>query len=132
MEEVRDVLCQACQEHRAIGWVHLHHTSIMLADGARNLWVLQQDRSRNLEESHLMDEDLVVRVVIALHYVDFLLYRLVDFLNLLGIAPHRDGIFVDVLDAASRYVQALDVHLSASEDGSNLIQDTSDVLSIDK
>ena len=39
---------------------------------------------------------------------------------------------MDILDATSRYIQALDVNLSASEHSSNLIQNTSDILWIDK
>ncbi|CUQ63684.1 Uncharacterised protein [Segatella copri] len=99
----------------------------MLADGARNLWIFKQYRSGNLEESYFMDEDLVVSVVIALHHVNLLLYCLVDFLNLLFITPNRDGILVYILDTAGRNIQALDVYLSASKHGSNLIQDTGNV-----
>ena len=99
----------------------------MLADGARNLWIFEQYRSGNLEESHFMDEDLVVGVVIALHHVNLLLYCLVDFLNLLFITPNRDGILVYILDTAGRNIQALDVYLSASKHGGNLIQDTGNV-----
>ena len=46
------------------------------------------------------------------------------FLNLLFITPNRDGILVYILDTAGRNIQALDVYLSASKHGSNLIQDT--------
>jgi len=100
MEKVGDVLGQSCQKHGAIGRIHLHHASIVLADGTRHLWILQQDWRGNLEECHLMDEDLVIRVIVALHHINLLLYRLVDLLYLLRITPYRDGIFVDVLDAA--------------------------------
>jgi len=100
VEEVGDVLGESCQEHGAISRVHLHHASIVLADGARYLWIVEQHWGGNLEERHLMDENLVVGVVITSHHVDFLLDCLVDFLYLLRSAPHGDGILVDVLDAA--------------------------------
>ena len=132
MEEVGDVLGESSQEHSAIGRIYLHHASIMLTNGARNLWIVQQDRGGNLEECHLMDKDLIIGIVITLHYIDFLLYRLVDFLYLLLIAPHGDSILVDVLDAAGRYIQALDIYLSAGEYRCNLIQDTSDILRVNE
>ena len=75
-----------------------------------------------------MDENLIIRIVVTLHYIDFLLYRLVDFLYLLRITPYRNGIFVNILDAAGRYIQALDIYLSAGEYCGNLIQDTRNVL----
>ena len=127
LEKVSYVFGKSCQEHGAVSRIHLHHAGIMLADGTRNLWIFEQYRSGNLEESHFMDEDLVVGVVIALHHVNLLLYCLVDFLNLLFITPNRDGILVYILDTAGRNIQALDVYLSATKHGSNLIQDTGNV-----
>ena len=74
MEQISNILCQSSQKHRAIGRIYLHHTSIMLTDGTRHLWVFKQDRCRYFEKCHLMDKDLIIRIIIALHHVDFLLY----------------------------------------------------------
>ena len=132
MEKISDILRKTRQEHSTVGRIHLHHTCIVLADSTRNLRILQEDRSRNLVEGYLVDENLIICIIITLHHINFLLYCLVDFLNLLSITPYRDGIFVDVLDTASRHIQALDIYLSSCKYSGNLIQDTGNILRIDK
>ena len=132
MEQVGDVFCQSCKEHRAVSRIYLHHACIVLADGTRHLRIFQQDGCGNLEESHLVDKDLVIGVIVTLHHIDLFLYRLVDFLYLLLVTPHRNGVLVNVLDTAGRYIQTLNIHLSASKHGCNLIQNTGNVLRINK
>ena len=75
-----------------------------------------------------MDKDLIIRIIIALHHVDFLLYCLIDLFYLLRITPYRNRILMDILDTTCRYIQALNIHLSTSEHSSYLIQNTRNIL----
>ena len=69
-----------------------------------------------------MDEDIVVRVVVAFDDIDLLLYLLLDLQNLIGIAPAGDGVLMDAINTGSRHVQTLDVHLSTGKDTGDLIE----------
>ena len=77
-----------------------------------------------------MDEDIVVRVVVTFDDINLLLYLLLDLQNLIGIAPAGDGVLMDAINAGSRHVQTLDVHLSTGKDTGDLIEDTRHVLTI--
>ncbi len=116
----------------AVRWIHLYNVGIVDADVPANLRILQHHGSRNLYQSALFDENLVVGEIVCLKNINFLFNLTRNLVNRLLVAVACDGVLVYALYARSRNVKALDVYLSASEHGCNLVQQSGKVLREDK
>ena len=105
---------------------------IETADGTGDLGIGQNLLRGELVQSGLTDEELVVGEVVRLHYVNLLLYLTDDLDDLVLVAPGGDGVLMHAGDARGRHIEALDVHLTAGEDGRDLVQNTGHVLGVNQ
>ena len=116
----------------AVRWINLYDVGIVDADVSANLRILEHHGSRNFYQSALFDENLVVGEIVCLKNINFLFNLTRNLVNRLLVAVACNGVLVYALYARSRNVKALDVYLSASEHGCNLVQQSGKVLREDK
>ena len=125
-----DLVRHARLLHHGIYSVGLHDTGAVAADGLRDERIAQQLGSGDLEQCHLLHEYLIVEEVVGLHHVDLFLYLLGHLDDGVLVAPCGDGVSVYALDGRSRCIEALDIELATGKHGSNLIEQTGNVLRV--
>ena len=118
--------------HDGIGGVHLDDAGLKTTDGTRYLRILEHHRCGEFVKTRLTDKQLIVSEIVGLYNIDTLLNLTGDLDNLILIAPSCDGVFVYTRNAGGRYVQTLNIHLTARKHSRHLIQDTSHVLRINQ
>ena len=129
-EELQNIVGDACLLDRCKGWIDLDDAGVETSNDTRYLLVGQDGRGREFEQRGFEDEDLVIDKTVGLKHVNLLLYLLDQHLGHLALAVAGNRVFMYAWSAAGTYIKTLDVDLSASKDGGNLVEDTGVVLGV--
>ena len=121
VEVVEHIGCDACLLDNGVGGINLHNVGIVATYDTRHLGISEHHRRRKLQQRGFEDEDFIIDEAVGLQHVDALLDLLGKHLSHLLLAIAGNRVFMYAWCRRSAYVERLDIDLTTSKDGRNLI-----------
>ncbi len=79
-----------------------------------------------------MNEKFIISIIISLHNIYLLLYSLSNLYYLFFITKTGDSVFMNICNTTCRYIQTLNIHLTACKHSSYLIKNTCNILRVNE